>query len=265
MKNVWDVDLKNKRVVAYIPALDMEQLEKINDISQREQPDKFIIFTIQTNDELLEKLGFQLEAKMSGFFKGKTAYIFTKYYDEQRKTSKSFKQNEEVLQIVKNDEKDERNVNIPYEIEKLRDEDLNKLAQLFKIVFPVYPTNIFDVKYLKNAMENEYFFLVAKNENGDIIGSASAMRTPYKSAEITDCAVHPNYRGKGILQRIIIELEKELIKEGIYNSFSITRAKSVGMNMTVKRLGYRYEGTLINNCIISTGFEDMNVWTKKLM
>ncbi|UCZ54884.1 putative beta-lysine N-acetyltransferase [Bacillus shivajii] len=258
----WDMDSKNDRVVAYLPQLSEKEIEKIDATIRERNPGKFIVYTTVGQINKLNHHGFELEAEMSGFFSGQKALIFTKYLKEDRKISSTAKENRDVLSIVNRDE-GLKSTPPSFEVSVVTDNELPELAKLFSTVFEKYPTNIFDVEYLKKAKENEYLFIVAKDK-GKIVGAASAMDTGYHSAEITDCAVNPHYRGKHILHIIVQALEKELPKKGIHHVFSITRAKSVGMNMTVKRLGYKYEGTLTNNCIISTGFEDMNVWTKKL-
>ncbi|MCD8508609.1 MAG: putative beta-lysine N-acetyltransferase [Bacillus sp. (in: Bacteria)] len=191
--------------------------------------------------------------------------VYTLYGKKEREVSISKSENSKVLTIVQEDNKDLSNLELTnFSVSLVVEEDLEELVQLFKIVFPLYPTDIFDPNYLRKAMKENYTFMVAKTKDDKIVGVASAMESGYGSAEITDCAVHPDYRGNQLLHGIILGLEKELVKKGIDQAYSLTRAKSVGMNMTVKRLGYHYEGTLINNCIISTGFEDMNIWTKSL-
>jgi hypothetical protein len=57
-------------------------------------------------------------------------------------------------------------------------------------------------------------------------------------------------------------LEDYLIKNGIFSIFTLTRASSPGMNIIPAKHGYQYTGTMTNNCKISTGFEDINIWTK---
>ncbi|WP_096188712.1 putative beta-lysine N-acetyltransferase [Evansella halocellulosilytica] len=262
--NQWDADVKNDRVVAYLPSLENTELEKLNEFIENDQFGKLIVYTTQEHVKTLRKLHFEAEAEMSGFFNGEKAIILTKYIHQQRKQSSSILDNNHVHEIVKNDDKRITNFqDDQFILETVNDDDLLNLSQLYQEVFEKYPTNIFAPNYLKEAKESNYTFIVAK-DGKKVIGAASAMDTGFFSAEITDCAVHPDYRGKQILHMLILSLEKELVNKGIYHVFSITRAKSVGMNMTVKRLGYQYEGTLINNCIISTGFEDMNVWTKRL-
>ncbi len=264
MKNIWETDIKNDRLVAYLPNLTYTDVHKLKEDINQHQRGKWIIYSIDAKAEELIQLGFSLEAATSGFFNGEKAYIYTRYGREDRSCTKTKEGNEKVLRLVSNDKKE---VNLqnesPYPTGKVTEEELISLVQLYKLVFPQYPTNIFEPKALKKAMENDYLFVVAK-DGEEVIAAASAMRTGYGSAEITDCAVNPDYRGKQLLHYLVVALEKECIAEGIDHVFSITRARSTGMNMTVKRLNYEYEGTLINNCIITSGFEDMNIWSKAL-
>ena len=265
MNITWEMDEQNERIVAYMPEITNKEIELIEEKFLTESTGKIIIYTLSNYSHKLEKLKFKKEAEMEGFFNGEAAQIMTRYIKEDRGLSKYPEEANEVLKIVGQDKKDLSQVKTDYHLELVKEKELPELAALFKTVFPVYPTNVYDPEYLKKAMETDYIFITAKNDKHEIIGAASAMKSGFGSAEITDCAVLPEYRGKQILHGIILALEQELVKQGIFNSYSITRSISAGMNMTVKRLGYLYQGTLTNNCIISTGFEDMNIWTKRLI
>lgn len=265
MKEIWDKDSWNERLVAYLPKITEESTFKLKAEKQNRSFSKLIVYTTNGEEKALYFLGFRHEANLAGFFQGKQAKIFSWFSNESREKSTSSSENQSVLKIVNNvqTKPTEEWGKITF-INLQNSEHLQPLAQLYQKVFDVYPTNIFDPDYIKKAMVTDHSFVLAINGKGDIIGAASAMKTGYESAEITDCAVDPAYRGKKVLHGIILKLEEHLLKEGILNVFSITRAKSVGMNMTIKRLFYKYEGTLVNNCKISTGYEDMNIWTKKL-
>ncbi|MDG5787514.1 putative beta-lysine N-acetyltransferase [Evansella sp. AB-P1] len=264
MKNKWDFDVRNDRVVAYLPNIDVNEWLKIKEVCKDEGFGKIIIFSTLKNSEGLREEGFLIEGSLTGFYYGDNAFIYSKYKKQDRGISTTDLMVKQTLKTVHEDKKTLLKIDTPYSIEKVKKDELNELAQLYKSVFPVYPTNIFDPTYLKSAMEKNYTFMVAKDKDQRLLGAASAMNSGFGSAEITDCAVGKEHRGKQLLPAIILSLENELVNQGIYHCYSITRAVSVGMNMIVKRLGYSYEGTLVNNCIISTGFEDMNIWTKKL-
>ncbi|SDY89963.1 putative beta-lysine N-acetyltransferase [Evansella caseinilytica] len=266
MKNKWDNDRENDRIVAYLPVINEVEITRIEEMADSYSSDargKIVVYTREEGVEKLRACAFHLEAELSGFFHGEKACILTKYASECRWQSKTAKQNQEVLSLVLRDQKTLPVEPGVHQIELLSNEDAEELALLYRKVFPVYPTNIFSSDLLLQAKNADYVFAVVK-DNGKIIGAASAMDSGYGSAEITDCAVQPDYRGRNLLNYLIHFLEAELKKRGVYYTYSMTRSTSVGMNMTVKRLGYRYEGTLTNNCVISTGFEDMNVWSKSL-
>ncbi|RNA69231.1 putative beta-lysine N-acetyltransferase [Alteribacter keqinensis] len=262
MNNKWDFDDENDRLVAYLPSFTYNDSVKLKEDINNAVRGKRIVYTLSEHTGALKDLGFSVEAETSGFFEGEKAIILTQYDKEERKNSKTKTENEEVLNRVREDSKQ---ISQPclYPVGLVQDRDLKSLAALYKKVFPKYPTNIFDPEALKKAAESDYLFAAVKN-GGEVIAAASAMKTGYRSAEITDCAVKPDYRGNQLLHYLVLDLEEECRKEGINHIFSITRARSTGMNMTVKRLGYQYEGTLINNCIITSGFEDMNVWSQAL-
>lgn len=266
MKNKWELDRENNRIVAFLPDLaKSDDFSHIQNVFREESLGKLIIHVLEPDKDILKHADFRLEGELSGFFNGNKAFVYTKYGEKEREISTSKTENENVLSIVHKDNKDLTQLQLAnFKIELVEEEDLEDLVNLFKVVFQVYPTDIFNPNYLRKVMFENYTFMLAKTKDGEIVGVASAMDSGYGSAEITDCAVHPDYRGNQLLHGIILGLEKELVNQGIYHAYSLTRAKSVGMNMTVKRLGYHYEGTLINNCIISTGFEDMNIWTKSL-
>ena len=80
--------------------------------------------------------------------------------------------------------------------------------------------------------------------------------------ELTDCATLPDYRGLSLTERILMLLEKEIKDKGPLTLYSLARARSYGMNRVFHKLDYKYQGRLINNCCLSGGFEDMNLWVK---
>lgn len=62
-----------------------------------------------------------------------------------------------------------------------------------------------------------------------------------------------------------LALETKLAGHCLLNAFSLVRATSAGMNAALcSLLGYTYHGRLCNNCHIAGGFEDMNLWVKRL-
>lgn len=265
--NIIEVDKESDRIVAYVVNQPREALDELNELGENERPSKIFVYLKKQHCDFFTEANYNVEGTMSCFFDGEDAVLVSKFLSTDRSRSNSIEKNNETLELVNRDTKSFEDLIKPADvkIERLSEDDLVGLTDLYKRVFDQYPTNIFDVDYLKEVIAaKKYIFVVAKME-GKVVAAASAMLTPYGGAEITDCATDPSYRGKQLLASIINELEKVLISQGVYMFYSITRAISVGMNMTVKRLGYKFEGTLIKNCVISSGLEDMNVWTKSVI
>ncbi len=86
-----------------------------------------------------------------------------------------------------------------------------------------------------------------------------------RSAEMTDFATLPDYRGFSLASHLLSEMEQNIVDEGIETGFTIARAASIGMNVTFAKGGYEYSGRLRNNTNISGDIESMNVWYKKLV
>lgn len=262
-KPVWEKDLFNDRLIVYLPEQKDSEMTRLKKEITDGTSGKIIVYTPYDSGPSIKKLGFIHEADMSGFFAGKKAAVHSLFLKDSRQFSSTEAENKQVLKVVNS------NNSVPgmnwgnVMFRQPSANDIQQMTNLYKRVFNVYPTDIFESSYIKKAMQTDYLFIVAK-DGEKVVGAASAMRTGFGSAEITDCAVDPAYRGKSILHGLILKLEEALISENIYHAFSITRAISTGMNMTVRRLSYSYEGTLVNNCKIATGFEDMNVWTKTL-
>lgn len=140
--------------------------------------------------------------------------------------------------------------------------DITELRRLYDSVFSSYPFPITDPEYMKKLVENNFFKVISNS--GRLVSAASAeLNRINMSAEITDCVCLPEFEGQGLMYRLIYSLEQDLNKAGFKNLYSIARAKSPGINIVLRKLGYKYSGRLVNNCNICGQYEDMNLWTKK--
>lgn len=262
--NQIEVDRHNSRIVGYVCHADTTVLVQLAKLQQDNGTTKTIIYTPETNLPLFERDGFRQEGVIDKFFRGEDACIMSKFYDEARSISSEPELKNEIVQTVLADRKPSKDLSQhPSYPLKLADiQDTAQLAKLYRHVFACYPTNVFDPHYLARQMGENYFFIIAKS-GPDIVSAASAVIKPeFDCAEITDCATHPEFRGHQLTAIIIREIEQQLKRRNIHCLYSLTRASSIGMNMTVHRLGYAYRGRLVNNCMIYSGLEDMNVWTK---
>ncbi len=209
--------------------------------------------------------GFVIEGIIDGYFQGEDAACISFFLDRERE--KSIHENEEnkIIDFCKQDAKRFNSAKeATYKVRLAAAKDIPQMIQLFSAVFETYPSPVFSEDYLQKVMREQVLFIVAEEE-GKIISIASAdMDKVYLNAEITDCATYPEYRGRNILSELICRLEEELKHAGFTTAYSLSRAKNIGINKSLSKLGYLYSGRLINNCHICGGYEDMNIWVKIL-
>jgi beta-lysine N6-acetyltransferase len=142
--------------------------------------------------------------------------------------------------------------------------DAKQLSQLYRQIFTVYPTPLYEEEYLSSLLQEDSLFYIIVDKN-DIVSAASAeIDYVYHNAELTDCATLPAYRKYGFMKHLLNALEAELKQRHIFCAYTIARALSFGMNAAFQQLGYTYTGRLTNNCYIYKSLEDMNVWVKDL-
>lgn len=228
---------------------------------------KLIIYAKRADVPYLESVGYQLEGVIEGFCRGRDAYMMSRFLTEERGQSKAAQLADEIIALCqsKQSERGEiRPLPAEYQWRQATEQDAEALASLYALVFATYPTPLDQPEYVLQTMrEGTIYYLIERD--GQLACAASAeISREYGSAELTDCATHPDHLGQGLLQTLFVLLEERLQQSGIYYLYTLTRAQSHGMNLTAAKLGYRYRGRLVNNCTIFSGFEDMNIWVKPL-
>ncbi|MGO4889695.1 putative beta-lysine N-acetyltransferase [Anaerobacillus sp. MEB173] len=227
---------------------------------------KIIIKAKEGDWRQLVSNGYQLEGIIEGYFSGSDAYFMTYYLSDDRRISKYWKKEDKIIKSVTELSDHEQNQTLPsgYTIRLATKEDASSLAKLYHLVFPSYPTPMNEENYIGKVIDEGTIFYIVEWKN-EIVSAASAeVNTDDHNAEMTDCATLPEHRKHGFMKVLITELEKRLIKQNIYCSYSLARAQSFGMNAVFWKLGYRYNGRLTKNCEIFGELEDMNLWVKKL-
>lgn len=209
--------------------------------------------------------GFIIEGLINGFFQGEDAYCVSYFINPKRQESSKKEEEDAILyQCVTDSKRFSHQGGKKYCIRQADVRDIPQMIKLFSTVFETYPSPVFSIEYLKKVMSEHVMFKVAE-EDGKIISIASAEMDKWNlNAEITDCATYPEHRGKGMLQNLIYSLETDLKEKGFKTAYSLSRAINPGINKSLSRLEYKYCGRLVNNCHICGGYEDMNIWVKRL-
>lgn len=209
---------------------------------------------------------YRIEATIENFYEGTEDCLFLgKFISQDRMNEKNKDLIEDILKVC--EEKAEvkpSTLSAPYSIKSLAKRDTVEMAEVYSKAFASYPFPIFDPEYLKETMDDNIKYMGIYHE-GQLISIASAETyEAYQSAEMTDFATLPQYRNKGLAHILLSELEKVMKVEGYKTLYTIARAVSYGMNITFKKSGYKYSGTLVNNTNISGNIESMNVWSKSI-
>lgn len=150
---------------------------------------------------------------------------------------------------------------LPHEIElTILDESFaEQISQLLTQVFTSYPSPVEDPQYILTLIQDGNIFAGAFSQE-KLISVAAAYPDPILNrCEMTDCATLEEYRGLSLSERLLWILEQEVQKLGSFVLYTLARAQSYGMNRVFHKLGYNYQGRLINNCDIAGSFEDMNI------
>jgi putative beta-lysine N-acetyltransferase len=213
-----------------------------------------------------EGAGYEIEAIIDGFYRGQDALVAGLFLDEERRAQPSRAEEEEILQKATASEGGRRLEPLPEGfVQRFAGEsDAPALAGLYREVFESYPYPVHDPGYLVETMRSHVVYRLVFDPAGQLIAAASGeMDVEEGNSEMTDFATRPTRRGLGLAQRLLQALEGAVRERGVSCLYTIARARSVGMNRVFHAAGYRFTGTLVNNCHISGRFENMHVWCKK--
>lgn len=267
------LDWHNKRIIVleYEGPNISKVSKKIDYLATANEFDKVFIKAKKEDWEKFISYGYHLEGIFKYFYNGKNAYSMSKFFSKQRRWSEHIEEENKIIdKIMKQDlsKVTDKSATLDknFIIRTATSSDIDELATFYQEVFKTYPTPLNKPKYIAKLIEQQKALFKVFFYKDKLISAASAdMELKYKNAEVTDCATNSAYRGKGLMSILIKELEKEIKnKHGVNYAYTLARAKSFGINNVFYRLGYEYNGRLINNCDIMGDYEDMNLWTKKL-
>ncbi len=226
---------------------------------------KITVYALPGEDRDWQDMGFQKEAVISGFFPEDDAHIWAAYTDQTRGEAEREAQHQETVQFALSKEiVVSPPLGTDFRSDIARVEDSSEIASVLEQTFTDYPTPISEEVVASQISEEDNLFRVVRTKGGEVAAVASAeLDHERSSAEMTDCATLPKFRGRGLMAYILRTLEQDVMRRyGIEDLYTIARADEVGMNCVFSKLGYRYEGRLINNCRMPNGWESMNVWCR---
>ncbi|MGE4484443.1 MAG: putative beta-lysine N-acetyltransferase [Oscillospiraceae bacterium] len=261
------VDPYNSRVRLLECSGDAEGfVERLKQICTERGFGKIICMVYERDLEGFISKGFQEEGKIDGFFKGETAYCMTSFPDIKRSKSDYLLEEDKIISYCSGYKSRSIFVGEPgLKLRTAEKADAENISELFRCVFNVYPTPMDQPDYVKKMMDEDVLFKVLESDEAVVSVASADMNRKFLHAEITDCATHMDFRGRGLMSELIFYLEQDLRSMGFMTVFSLARARSFGINVVLSKHGFEYSGRHINNCRIMDGFEDMNIWAKRLL
>ncbi|MEQ8687589.1 MAG: putative beta-lysine N-acetyltransferase [Imperialibacter sp.] len=205
--------------------------------------------------------GYSKEALIKGYFQGVDMHFLAKYQKPTRGSNPGHYQEEQMIESILSQPVIARKTDTQI-VSVATVEDADGLAQLYAAIFNVYPTPVNESAYILKTMQDGTKYVVIREQNKIVSAASAEINAQYGNAELTDCGTLPEARGKGHIKKLLSKLEEVLAVDNIQCLYTIARAESYAMNKAFYQLGYCYGGTLINNCYIFSGLEDMNVWHK---
>lgn len=226
---------------------------------------KIIIYTWPGEIEAWSAEGFRFEGLISGFFAdGCDAWLWAGYPNPVRAYDARDSQCDSNLAIARGKTRVSAVLPDGYTSRLAEPDDAPALSELMQLVFPEYPTPL-DAAFLRHAIVAEtLFFRLVHDSHGNLAASASGeLDRVHDVAEMTDCATRPDHRGCGLMGFLLDRLAADIrARYGIRQFYTLARAVETGMNCVFAKLGYEYNGRLINNCRMPDGWESMNVWCR---
>lgn len=268
VKVFFDRYSRRIKVLEY-EAADYEALAKRLIFLARENAFDKIFLKARPDDwQRFEQHGFSHEGTIKYFFRGEDAHVMSMFFSGERAATPHAPREDEIIRALHSAPADYSPPPLPegYELVLADRAHIPGMVQLYRSVFPTYPTPLTHPDYIDQTMQRHVVYRVVLDDDGRVVSAASAEVDEQNSnAELTDCATAAEARGKALMFHLLRRLEDDLRERGVITGYTLARATSSGMNRVFHRLGYEYTGRLVNNCDIAGQFEDMNIWVKPLI
>jgi len=210
----------------------------------------------------------RVEATIRGYYQGREDALFlSRFYDHNRAEEDAYGiiqknltscQSQHLPSIQKNSSAED------FLIRKAEVSDIPDMCSLYRNVFETYPFPIHEPYYLKKIMSSGVPFFIAETAEKIIAAGSCETDTHASAVEMSDIAVDPKFRGKGISKRILSQMETYMKENQVKTAFTICRAGPLQINRLFSGFDYQFGGTLIKNTNICGRFESMNIWYKNL-
>lgn len=238
------------------------------DLARNNNYTKIFAKVPEYHSDIFYAAGFEAEAHIPAFYAGKTTVVLMGFYmNAERAEETDLGKMDEIIKVAleKQTVKSKCRLNDDFTLRVCTEADVASMTDIYKKIYKSYPFPIHEAAYILETMKShvDYFGVEV---NGRLVAVSSAeMDKESSNVEMTDFATLPEWRGNGLAQCLLVQMEKAMKNKGIKTAYTIARAMSAGMNVTFSKTGYRFGGRLKNNTNISGNIESMNAWYKHLI
>ena len=219
--------------------------------------------------DLFVRAGYRVEAEIPGFYRGDADAAFVcKYFSEKRSRDPGLAAVANIVHDAESVSKSACSRPAPSSdgitVRRCTPEDAPAMAELYRTVFASYPFPIDDPAYLLSTMKSHVRYYCIE-QGGTIVALSSAeIDAKSNTAEMTDFATSPDFRGRGAARLLLSTMEEEMRRTDTRCLYTISRGRSVPVNRLFGSAGYDFGGILINNTHIGGQLESMTVWHKRI-
>lgn len=123
------------------------------------------------------------------------------------------------------------------QIELMKPDDLAEVAALEAMIFSLP----WSEKSLEESLEQEHYLFLVARESGAVLGYVGAYFA-LDEADITNIAIHPKYRRRGIGQALMEQLIVQAKKRGAAGISLEVRIGNVAARALYERMGFSMSG-----------------------
>jgi beta-lysine N6-acetyltransferase len=242
-------------------------LGDLDDLARDNGYEKILVKVPVSLKDFFEENGYGQEAYVPSFFMGKEDLAFmSKFLCPDRMLDDRTDQYRSMMSMVRQKANNPCKDSTPQGpgVIRCKHGDAEDMGDLFRQVFESYPFPIYDPDFLRTMMDSNTDYFAIRHQGQMVAVAAAEKDGENLSVEMTDFATLPAWQGRGLAGRLLAAMESDMTKQGMITAFSISRAVSFGMNITLGKLGYAYGGLLTNNTNIAGRIESMTVWHKRL-
>jgi putative beta-lysine N-acetyltransferase len=258
----------NRRI--YLMKLDRDDLPQIfstlKQLARKHRYEKILAKVPASLAVAFRRQGYTFEAHIPRFFRsGEAVYFLAKFLDADRAVERDRGALLRRFKAVSCAAAHSSTL-CPAGIvpEECHSENAIEMGRVYRRVFETYPFPIHDPDYLAESMAKNLRYFCIRQDGGIVALGGCEMDCRQGNVEMTDFAVLPEQRGRGLAGRLLVRMEQRMTAAGMHTAYTISRAFSPAINITFKKHGYRFGGKLTNNTHISGSIQSMWVWYKPL-